>query len=189
MNTAQNTKERILELGREYMQRIGYHSFNYKQIATELSIKNASIHHYYPSKEDLGLAVIEKDRQDFLHETQKLKKAKPTEKLESMINTYRDYFYDGQKLCVISTCSYSFNGIPDRMQLASAQYTEMIAAWLVASLKEGLESGEFTFKEPAEEMANYWMAALPGALLLGRSRGKEYFELAMATLRKTLQSS
>ena len=189
MNTAQNTKERIVELGRDYMQRIGYHSFNYKQIALELNIKNASIHHYYPSKEDLGLAVIEKDRQDFLQIIQKVKKAPPMDKLEALFCAYDDYLKQGKKLCVISTFSSSFNEITERMQLATSQYSEIIASWLTTTFKEGLASGDFHFKTPVEEMVNHFMATLPGALLVGRSRGKEYFDMAIQSLRKSLQSS
>lgn len=189
MSTALNTKERIVELGREYMQRIGYHSFNYKQIALELNIKNASIHHYYPSKEDLGLAVIEKDRQDFLQIIQRMKKEAPMDKLEALLGAYEDYYKGGRKLCVISTFSSSFNEITERMQLAIYQYSELIASWLTTTLKEGLESGVFRFTAPVEEMVNHWMATLPGALLVGRSRGKEYFDMALHSLRKSIQSS
>jgi len=189
MSTALNTKERIVELGRGHMQRIGYHSFNYKQIALELNIKNASIHHYYPSKEDLGMAVIEKDRQDFLDFIQRTKKAAPMDKLDALICAYQEYFKGGHKLCVISTFSASFNEITEGMQLAIRQYSELVCSWLAAVLKEGLDKGDFHFTLPTEEMANHWMATLPGALLVGRSRGKEYFDMALQSLKKSIQSS
>lgn len=188
MSTAQNTRERIVELGRDYMQRIGYHSFNYKQIALELNIKNASIHHYFPSKEDLGLAVIEKDRQDFIFLTQKFRKAKAMDKLNALITSYEYYFKEGKKLCVISTFSSSYNEITERMQLAVTQYSELVTSWLAATLKEGLEAGDFHFKEPVEELANVWMALMPGALLVGRTGGKVAFDRAMNSLRETVQS-
>jgi TetR/AcrR family transcriptional repressor of nem operon len=188
MNTAQNTKDRIVELGRDYMQRIGYHSFNYKQIALELSIKNASIHHYFPSKEDLGLAVIEKDRQDFIYLTQKFRKAKAMDKLEALITSYEHFYREGKKLCVISTFSSSYNEITERMQLAASQYAELVTSWLTATLKEGLESGEFAFKEPAEDLANVWNAMLPGALLVGRTGGKSAFDRTINSLRHTVKS-
>ena len=57
---ASTTKDRIVELSRNAIQSLGYHSFNYRQIADELKIKNAAIHHYFPAKEDLGVAVVEK---------------------------------------------------------------------------------------------------------------------------------
>jgi TetR/AcrR family transcriptional regulator, transcriptional repressor for nem operon len=189
MNTAQNTREKIVELGRDYMQQIGYHSFNYKQIALELNIKNASIHHYYPSKEDLGLAVIEKDRQDFLQMTQQLKKAAPGDKLNALLGAYEQYFSAGKKLCVISTFTSSYNEITERMQLATSQYAEMIASWLAAVFKEGRETGVFHFEGPVDTLVNHWMATLPGALLVGRSRGQKYFELAMTSLKNSLKSS
>jgi len=186
--TAQTTKEKIVELGRDYMQRIGYHSFNYKQIADDLHIKNASIHHYFPTKEDLGLAVIEKDRQDFLVVEQRLRKAKPTEKLDALIEIYNNYFHGGQKLCVLSSFAACYNELTERMQLATSQYAELMASWLTEVFKEGLATGDFTFRQPVEEVVNQWMATLPGALLIGRNRGFAHYELVINGLKKALKS-
>jgi len=186
--TGQTTKEKIVELGRDYMQRIGYHSFNYKQIADDLNIKNASIHHYFPTKEDLGLAVIEKDRHDFLQLEQRLRKAKPADKLEALIEIYNGYFHGGQKLCVLSSFASCYNELTDRMQLATSQYAALMASWLAEVFKEGLATGDFTFKQPVDEMVNQWMATLPGALLIGRNRGFGHYELVVNALKKALRS-
>lgn len=38
---------------------MGYNAFSYKDIALIVGIKTSSIHYYYPTKEDLAVAVID----------------------------------------------------------------------------------------------------------------------------------
>ena len=184
-----NTRDKIVELAREYIQKIGYHSFNYKQIATQLNIKNAAIHHYFPSKEDLGLAVIEKDQQDFLSMSKHTGESGARERAESILGNYNQYFNDGNKLCIIGTFESAYNDLPEKIKTAAAQYLDVVNQWLVDVFKQGLESGEFKFRITPEEMADFWSATLPGMLQVGRLRGANSFNHALNALRESLKGS
>ncbi len=48
------TRERILELGENFIRTKGYNAFSYQDISSELGVKNAAIHYYFPSKENFG---------------------------------------------------------------------------------------------------------------------------------------
>jgi TetR/AcrR family transcriptional repressor of nem operon len=183
-----NTKEKIVELGRDFIQHVGYHSFNYKQIATQLDIKNAAIHHYYPAKEDLGVAVIEKDRADFEQMVKVLENATPTEKTEAILHAYNQYFKEGKRLCILSTCGSAYQDIPEKMQQVSKNYLDELIAWLTETFKKGLQTGEFKFSGSADDMTSRWVATLPGILIAGRMQGEAYFDNAITLLRKSLKS-
>ncbi|MDN3547458.1 TetR/AcrR family transcriptional regulator [Mucilaginibacter aquaedulcis] len=189
MEATLHTRDKIVELARGYIQTVGYHAFNYKQIATVLNIKNAAIHHYYPSKEDLGLAVIEKDKNDFECMIAATANDEPIKKLEALIYIYERYFYDGHKLCLISTFGSAYHDIPAKIQQATIQYSNMIQDWLVGVMQEGLDIGAFKFEGTAEEMANKWAAILPGSLQVGRWRGEAYFKEIMNSLLASLKST
>ena len=180
------TKEKIVELGRGLIQHRGYHSFNYKQIATQLAIKNAAIHHYYPAKEDLGLAVIDKDREDFKQMNDRVKEESPMEQIEAFIHNYNDYFNDQNKMCIIGTYSSSFNEIPEKIQTGAKDYLDFVLEWLVATFESGRTSGDFNFKGSSAQLADFWIATLTGSLQIGRIRGAEYFGQLMDNLKKTL---
>jgi TetR/AcrR family transcriptional repressor of nem operon len=182
-----STQEKIVALARDFIQHVGYPSFNYKQIATVLNIKHPAIHHYYPLKEDLGLAVIEKDKSDFAAMIRSLEKATATERMEAVLTLYAQYYTDGKKLCMISTCGSVFEDIPEKMQIAATRYLADIAAWLTETLKMGLKNKEFHFKGTAEDMTSLWITNLPGALITGRIRGEAFFKNALDILRKALQ--
>lgn len=182
-----STRDKILKLGKSFIQTIGYHSFNYKMIATQLGIKNASIHHYFPTKEDLALAVIEKDGEDFRARAKSLEGKSATEKAEVLLERYTWSFNDGRKLCLTGAFESSFNDVSENIQKASIDYVNLIFKWLTGVFYYGLKSGEFKFKDSPEEMATMWMATLPGSLLAGRVAGPEKFNLIINRLRNALK--
>jgi len=182
-----STRDKILKLGKSFIRTIGYHSFNYKMIATELGIKNASIHHYFPTKEDLALAVIEKDGEDFKAQAKSLEGKSATEKVEVLLDGYTWSFNDGRKLCLNGAFESCFNDVSDKIQQASINYVNVICKWLTKVFEDGLRTGEFKFKESAEEMASMWMASLPGSLLVGRVAGQVRFNQVINRLRNSLK--
>jgi TetR/AcrR family transcriptional repressor of nem operon len=184
---ASTTKEKIVELGRGFIQHSGYHSFNYKQISTQLNIKNAAIHHYYPAKEDLGLAVIQKDKQDFADMNKRVENAPPMEQVEALIYSYNEYFNDRNKMCIIGTFSSAYNEIPEKIQVGAKDYLDFVMRWLTRTFEAGHESGHFRFEGSAEQLADFWVATLTGSLQIGRIRGAEYFKQLFDNLKKTLR--
>jgi TetR/AcrR family transcriptional repressor of nem operon len=185
--SSDTTREKILKLGKSYIQIIGYHSFNYKMIAAQLGIKNASIHYYFPTKEDLAIAIIEKDAQDFRESAKKLEGKSATEKAEFLLEGYTGAFNDGNKLCLQGAFESSFNDISEDIQKAAIAYVELIFKWLTSVFEDGLQINEFTFKGSAEEMAAVWMASLPGSLLIGRVKGAVSFNQIINRLRNSLK--
>ena len=186
VNKQLHTRDKIVELGRNIVQRVGYHSFNYKQIATTLAIKNAAIHHYYPAKEDLGVAIVKKDHEDFQQMKQRLATQTPLQNVEALLNNYISYFKGGQ-LCVIGTFEVALYEVPERIKLATGDYLEDIDMWLKDAMQKGLDNNDFHFKQSAAELAELWLAALPGALLAGRLRGEISFNTLIKELRDSLK--
>lgn len=186
--TASNTRERIVELGRDFIQKIGYHAFKYQLIAQELNIRNAAIHHYYPNKEDLGVAIIQKDQVDFRNIARSVEKRSATEKLETLLSIYQNYCSDGKNLCVLGACSSSFNDIPESMQIAATDYHNEMQQWMMDTFAQGKASGEFTFTSTPENLAALWSAAMPGALQKAGIYGAAYLNTVLDQLRKTLNT-
>ena len=59
----ENSKRTILNLAEALLQDRGFNGFSYANIASELGVKNAAIHYHYPSKEDLGIPVMQRYRE------------------------------------------------------------------------------------------------------------------------------
>jgi TetR/AcrR family transcriptional regulator, transcriptional repressor for nem operon len=181
------TRDKIVELGRDFVQKLGYHAFKYQLIAKELNIKNAAIHHYFPAKEDLGVAIIEKDQADFQGMTRAVADRPAFERVSSIMDVYRTYFTEGKNLCVIGACISAQKELPGKMAIASKKYQDAMYEWLVTNFKQGLATGEFRFTDPPEDLAALWLATLPGTIQTAQVRGKNYLEQVMSQLSGSLQ--
>src|SRR5262249_20760006 len=54
------TAEKILDLAETLIQTRGYSAFSYQDISDSLGIRKASIHYHFPSKSELGIAVVDR---------------------------------------------------------------------------------------------------------------------------------
>ncbi|MGZ5871264.1 MAG: TetR/AcrR family transcriptional regulator [Bradyrhizobium sp.] len=59
------TAEEILDVAETLIQTRGYSAFSYQDIADALGIRKASIHYQFPSKIELGVAVINRYSERF----------------------------------------------------------------------------------------------------------------------------
>src|SRR4051812_42752897 len=62
--TIADTKEQIMTVARLTVQAHGYSGLSFRELAKEIGIKSASVHHHFPTKADLGAAVARRYWQD-----------------------------------------------------------------------------------------------------------------------------
>jgi TetR/AcrR family transcriptional regulator, transcriptional repressor for nem operon len=61
-----DTKTPIMDAAQELIQRVGANAMSYQQISDTVGIRKASIHYYFPAKEDLIQALLERYSKFFL---------------------------------------------------------------------------------------------------------------------------
>src|SRR5271155_1306611 len=80
----------ILDVAERLAQTRGYNGFSYADIAAELGVTKASLHYHFPSKAELGRALIVRYQAVFgaaLHAIDR-QAAKPLEKLRQYVRLY-----------------------------------------------------------------------------------------------------
>lgn len=166
------TAEQILDLAEMLIQTRGYSAFSYQDIADSLGIRKASIHYHFPSKAELGIAVVDRY----------------IERFEAGLTAIADdHAQTSMAMLDFYTQPYlQFAGTPDRVCLCGALSGELLAlppelrgkvdhffrthqAWLAKILKRGVARGEFNLSAPAPKVARFIFAALQGALLVKRA--------------------
>ena len=55
-----DTREEILRKASRLLQLNGFNGFSYGHIAKELGIKTAAVHYHFPTKADLGVALVQR---------------------------------------------------------------------------------------------------------------------------------
>jgi TetR/AcrR family transcriptional repressor of nem operon len=62
---SRTTREQVLDVAERLAQTRGFNGFSYADIAAELGITKASLHYHYPTKTDLGCAIIDRYGKQF----------------------------------------------------------------------------------------------------------------------------
>jgi TetR/AcrR family transcriptional repressor of nem operon len=162
----------ILDVAEQLAQTRGYNGFSYADIAAELGVTKASLHYHFPSKAQLGRALIVRYHAvlgELLH-TIDQQAAKPPKKLRQYVRLY-DSVMRNNRMCLCGMLAAEYATLPAPMQRELKLFFDMNERWLTATLLDGRRSGSFLFKESANERARVLLGALEGAMLIARSYG------------------
>lgn len=173
----ENSKRTILNLAESLLQDKGFNGFSYAHIAAELGVKNAAIHYHFPSKEDLGRAVIQRyrDRFKLWINNVRVKDLSPQEKLDWFFGIYTDMRSDKGKVCLVGSMEAEFNSIPEGLQAEVEGLHKELLKWLEATLSEGREAGVFKFNGESANKAALILSSVQGALQMARALGTKKF--------------
>ena len=185
-----DTREEILNAAEELLQRRGYNAFSYQHISVQLGIRNAAIHYHFPSKEDLGVALVKRYRQRFRDWCEEVGKTLPDawERMQAYFQTYTDYLEAQCKICPGGVLGTEFEAIPEEMQHEARLLMREIFEWLIQTLEAGREEGTLYFVGDARHKAVEIGAALQGGLQIARMAGKERFHQVLEQLGRELTS-
>ncbi len=183
-----DTKTQILDTAEALLQDRGFNAFSYNHIAQPLGVKNAAIHYHFPTKTDLGVALIERCRTRFQQYTELLEagEASPVLKFEAYLTLPWRYLRDGGKVCPLGALEVEFNTLPEEMRLEVIALDQQMRAWLAIALEEGREQELLHFEGSAEERAILIAAALQGALQIARVAGNSAFNTCVRHLKQEL---
>lgn len=127
-------KDEILDCAQLLIQKRGYNGFSYADISETVGIRKASIHHYFPAKEDLALAVIERYREGFNHCLQRIEKeASGIQMIAAYAGLYRQVL-DEEKLCLCGMLASDVETLPDKAREALRHFFRDNLRWLSNTL-------------------------------------------------------
>ena len=171
------TRERIMELAEELILTKGYNAFSYQDISSELGVKNAAIHYYFPSKANLGTSIVKNNMQRFdeMVENMEIRKFNEWEQLESFLRIYAKSNRE-RKICVIGSLGPDFNTLPEASQNELKKMTTSIIQWLSSILETGRSKGIFAFKGDAKNRALLVLSNMVASLQLSRVLDKTEFK-------------
>ena len=186
----ENSKRTILNLAENLLQDKGFNGFSYATIAAELGVKNAAIHYHYPSKEDLGIAVVQRYRERFKLwiNNARVKDLSPEDKLDWFLSIYTNMRADQGKVCLVGSIEAEFNTIPEGLQVEVQALHKELLAWPQSTLEEGRDAGVFHFKGEADVKAALVMSALQGALQMARALGTKKFRDVIGQIKLDLMN-
>ena len=166
------TAEQILDLAEMLIQTRGYSAFSYQDIAASLGIRKASIHYHFPSKTDLGIAVVNRyiDRFDAgLTAIADNQSQSSMTMLDFYVQPYLQFASTPDRICLSGALAGEMLALPPELRERVDHFFRTHQAWLAKILKRGVARSEFRLAAPAPKVARFMFAALQGALLVKRT--------------------
>ena len=184
-----DTRDMILEHAVDLTTTVGFDSFSYADLAQRVDISKASIHHHFPKKEDLGMALCEVAKSIMAESFEAIKKSStsPLKRLESYYKQARKMSDSCRRVCLITSLQASVQVISDSMRQNVKDIADVEVAFMASILKEGKEAGEMSFEGDAEAQAVMICATLKGALQYARVHGVASFDSIIRQVRRSLQ--
>jgi TetR/AcrR family transcriptional repressor of nem operon len=178
-----DTRIRLLHEATRLVRTRGYCAFSYADLSSAVGVKKASIHYYFPAKEDLGVALVEAYRRDV--EAALVRITDTT--LRGMLDGYAALYRAGlpeDAICLCGAIAAEAEAVPERVRAAVESYFAANIAWLTEVLEQGAADGQL--QDPAQA-ARGVLACLQGASIVARSmRDPGLFDQAVAHLLDNL---
>ncbi|AHY55556.1 TetR/AcrR family transcriptional regulator [Bradyrhizobium japonicum] len=168
------TVEQILDLAETMIQTRGYSAFSYQDIADGLGIRKASIHYYFPSKADLGAAVIDRYVARFdeaLAAIGEDPQKSSLAVLDFYVEPYVGFAKTSDRICLCGALAGEILALPPPLRSRVDGFFQTHQDWLTRILKRGASRGEFVLAAPPAKVARFIFSALQGALLVKRATG------------------
>jgi AcrR family transcriptional regulator len=183
-----DTRTRILDLAEQLLLSRGFNAFSYQHIAKELGVKPAAIHYHYPTKEDLGTAIIQRQRGRLRkwRDLPRVTELPAHQQLEALFEVYLHHVQREQRVCLFGSLAAEFRTLPETMQQELRLFNQELTQWLAGVLEAGRVAGTLVFRGQPTAKSAQVLTTLAGALQVARVHGEQQFHLIFEQLRLEL---
>lgn len=185
---APKTQERILSRAKEIAQVHGIAGVSFRDIAAHIGIKSASVHHHFPSKGDLTVALVRMQRAETESALARIEdEADFRERMRSFVNLFRTHLVTGNRFCLCGMMGAEVAGLPESARRELADFFDACGDWLEKQIAaEGARLRWSPDASPAR-VARLFVASLEGAMLIARvHEDVAHFDAAIGVLLDAL---
>lgn len=172
--TGDLTATRIIAAGRQLIMRRGYSGFSYADVAEAINIRKASIHHHFPAKTDLVIAVLNEWREAFDADVASLQAsgADAIAQLRAYIGHWeRCIADDSAPFCVAGMLGAELPSLPEEVAQVVKAFFDNLTSWLEQVLESGVESDLIKLDSSVQTEAATLVSLVYGAMLAARAYG------------------
>ena len=165
-----DTRSALIDAAIGQVRRQGYAGFSYAHLADTAGIRKPSIHHHFPTKEDLGVALVAAYTERFTEDLARVESHHATalERLRQYARLYRQGLgHDQGCLCGVLASEVAI--LPSQVQAGVRNFFQVNLRWIERILREGCEAGELGDRVEPRRDARTVLATLQGAMLVALS--------------------
>lgn len=164
-----DSSTRILDVAERLVQERGYNGFSYADVAAELGVTKASLHYHFPSKAQLGTALIQRYTERFTDSLAEIemRSTLAATRLDAYAQLYADVL-GGRGMCLCGMLAAEYQTLPGSMREAVVTFLDDNENWLERILELGRTNDGLRFEGSARDAARFLLSGLEGAMLLAR---------------------
>lgn len=164
------TADRILDVATGLVQARGYTGFSYADVAQAVGIRKASIHHHFPTKSALGLALLIRYRERFLGAAAEIDRsaADALERLRRYAALYSTLLAD-DRMCMCGMLAADLCALERPLRDEVRRFFDDNRTWIASVLEAGRAAGTLAFDGSADDEALLLLSGLQGASLVARA--------------------
>jgi TetR/AcrR family transcriptional repressor of nem operon len=190
---AADTAERILDTAHALMADRGYAAFSYADIAEQLKISKATIHHHFASKEVLAIAVLRRHRFRLIENLAALDGAvaEPLDRLSRYMRHWETCIRKNtEPMCIAALLAAEMPSLPSDVATETRLHFMALRSWLQKTIELGIKQKTIRLNQAASREAELVMATVHGAMVSARAyqSSNVFGQIVDATLRRLTYS-
>ena len=168
MNT-ETTRTQIIQHAERLVQERGCNGFSYRDLAALIGIKSASVHYYFPCKDDLLLAVTQQYHTRWYTAMQTIDAGLSADaKLRAYIEAHRREFCNSERICLAAALAADIASLPAGVRQSVQDFYRANEDWLTQVLEQGVREGSLRVPGDPRTTARATFAELQGSLISAR---------------------
>ena len=174
-----STRDALLKSAEIQLRSKGYAAFSYADLSEEIGIRKASIHHHFPTKENLGVALITQYIDLFSEKLQTIDAAQvdPVERLREFAGLFLASAND-RLLPLCGALAAEMAALPPSLQELGRRLIVTQLSWIEKNLLQAAQVHGKTLTKPAKDCALMLLGALEGASFIDWALGPSSDPLA-----------
>lgn len=182
-------RDQLLHTAERLARERGIDGFSYADIAADVGIRKPSIHHHFPHKADLALALIERYAASVRQALDSIdsRAENAGDRLHAFLDVYRAALNGGRSLCLCVAFSAGRESLSDPVLLVLNAFHEHVLSWLEGTFKQGAADETIRRAGDPEAESATALALVEGGQLLARAAGRlDPFDSAVRSLRERI---
>jgi TetR/AcrR family transcriptional repressor of nem operon len=168
------TAERIMDVAHQLLAERGFSAFSYADIAEAIQIRKASIHHHFPTKAALVVAVLERHRNRMKEGTIALDQqiSSPVGRLAQYTAHWEECIRNrSEPFCIAALLGAELPSLPPDVQAEIKKHFKYLRRWLARTLEQGAKERTIKLSATPDVEADALMAIVHGAMISARIYG------------------
>jgi TetR/AcrR family transcriptional repressor of nem operon len=163
-----DTRRLILQEAEFLIRTRGYSAFSYADLSQRVAITKASVHYYFPTKEELIVVLVREYIERFVATLARIKRqhAHPGDRLRAYANLFLDGFEKGM-LPLCGALSAERSALPESMRPQVQDFFQIHLDWLGGVLEEGVAAGALRADVALAQAALLLLSTLEGGTFVG----------------------